>query len=68
MNVIYDTIAQIHVSARGSLDEDFKKLGIEVFSPLKFVEFVDLFRLLCNAISKEREVSVDAYTICLHDS
>lgn len=57
MKAVYSAMAHIHVTSRASLDKDFRHLGIEIFSPLKFVEFVDLFRVLCNVICKEREVS-----------
>ena len=57
MKAIYATMAQVHISARAILDKDFRDLGIEIFSPLKFVEFVDLFRLLCSVFCREYEVS-----------
>ena len=55
MKAIYSAMARIHCSARIRLD--VSRLGIEIFSPLKFVEFVDLFRYLCNVICRERQVS-----------
>ena len=55
MKSIYSAMAKIHCSARIRLD--VSRLGIEIFSPLKFVEFVDLFRYLCNTICQERQVS-----------
>ena len=55
LKAIYSTMARIHFSARMRLD--VRRLGIEIFSPLKFIEFVDLFRFLCNTICSEKEVS-----------
>ena len=55
MTAIYRAMAQIHTSARTRLD--VRRFGIEIFSPLKFIEFIDLFKCLCNKICSETEVS-----------
>ena len=56
LSAIYSLMAKIHQSARAALNEDYKARGIEVFSPLKFIEFIDLFRTICNVICNEKKV------------
>ncbi len=58
LSAIYSLMAKIHLDARSALDHGFKEAGLEVFSPLKFVEFVDLFRTVCNTICNEKQVSI----------
>eukprot|EP00794_Sanderia_malayensis_P003656 gene3656-4173_t len=55
LDAIYALMAQIHLTCRAAFGRDFRELGLEVFSPLKFIEFVDLFRTLCNTICHEKE-------------
>eukprot|EP00795_Rhopilema_esculentum_P014239 gene14239-5264_t len=55
LSAIYTAMAHFHLSARNSLDKDFKDLGLDIFSPLKFIELVELFRTLCNAICQTKE-------------
>ena len=68
LSAIYTAMAHFHLSARNSLDKDFKDLGLDIFSPLKFIELVELFRTLCNAICQTKEVSLKYYSIYYYSS
>ena len=56
LKAIYEVMSQIHQSVRRESEKDFSGQGLEVFSPLKFTEFIDLFRTLCNWICEVKEV------------
>ena len=49
-------MAEIHFAAREFTKATFGDKGIEVYSPLKFIEFIDLYRNICNLVTHEKMV------------